>query len=159
MSPEPRRSWLRDAPLPQWVARLVVGGVYVWFGVNKIADPIAFLKAMHAYGMLPESPPWLLNGSAVVLPWFEILCGLLLVCGIWRRHAAVLLLLLTAFFTVVVAWRAHRIAEAGGLPLCGVKFDCGCGVGEVWFCHKVAENTALVLLAALAAWSRAGRRA
>jgi hypothetical protein len=29
-----------------------------------------------------------------------------------------------------------------------VKFDCGCGAGEVYICHKLAENAALLLLAA-----------
>jgi hypothetical protein len=38
-----------------------------------------------------------------------------------------------------------------------VKFDCGCGAGEVLACHKLVENC---LLMALSAWllSGCGRR-
>lgn len=149
--------WLREGGVPLAAARLCVGGVYVWYGVNKVADPVAFLKALHGYDMLPHSPPHLLNLAVVVLPWLEVLCGALLLLGVWRRTAAGLLLAMTVFFTVVVTVRARALAAAGGLPLCSVQFDCGCGLGEVWFCTKVAENAALVLLAALALASRSRR--
>ena len=29
-----------------------------------------------------------------------------------------------------------------------MKFDCGCGTGEVFICHKLVENTVLLLLSA-----------
>jgi hypothetical protein len=35
-----------------------------------------------------------------------------------------------------------------------VKFDCGCGAGEVLICHKLVENTVLLLLSA---WLLTGR--
>ena len=34
-----------------------------------------------------------------------------------------------------------------------MKFDCGCGMGEVFICHKLVENTVLLLLSA---WLLAG---
>jgi hypothetical protein len=40
------------------------------------------------------------------------------------------------------------------MPFCTVKFDCGCGAGEVFICHKLVENTVLLLLAA---WLLTGR--
>lgn len=149
--------WLREGLLPSLVARAVVGGVYVVYGFDKVREPAAFLKAIHGYDLLPASPPQLLNLTTIVLPWFEILCGGLLLLGAWRRTAATLLCGLTAFFTVVVTLRASALATAGGLSLCGVRFDCGCGGGEVWFCAKFAENCGLVLLAAIAALSRNDR--
>ena len=51
-------------------------------------------------------------------------------------------------FTLVVLKRALAIAAATGKPFCAVKFDCGCGAGEVYICHKLVENSALLLLAA-----------
>lgn len=149
--------WLREGGLPLLLARLCVGGIYVSYGIDKVRHPIAFLKAVHGYDMLPLSPPQLLNVTVVVLPWFEILCGSLLLLGFWRRTIAVLLCGLTLFFTVAVAMRGATLAEAQQLPWCGVRFDCGCGGGEVWLCSKLAENTALIVLAALAAWSRSQR--
>jgi hypothetical protein len=35
-----------------------------------------------------------------------------------------------------------------GVSFCAVKFDCGCGAGEVFICHKLVENTVLLLMAA-----------
>ena len=146
--------WLRHGALPMLLARLCVGGVYVWYGVNKVREPAAFMKALHGYATLPSDPPYWLNLTVVVLPWIEILCGSLLLLGLWLRSAAAMLFVMTVAFTVMVAMRASAIAAAQALPLCGVKFDCGCGVGEVWFCSKLAENSALIVLAALALWSR-----
>ena len=33
------------------------------------------------------------------------------------------------------------------LAFCAVKFNCGCGNGEVIACHKLVENACLILLA------------
>jgi hypothetical protein len=49
-------------------------------------------------------------------------------------------------FTLVVLKRALVIAAEKGIPFCAVKFDCGCGAGEVFICHKLIENTVLLLL-------------
>ena len=57
-------------------------------------------------------------------------------------------------FTLLVLKRALLIAATSGKPFCAVKFDCGCGAGEVFICHKLLENTALLLLAA---WLLTGR--
>lgn len=149
--------WLRDGGVPLLLARLCVGGIYLSYGIDKVQHPIAFLKAVHGYDMLPLSPPQLLNVTVVVLPWFEILCGSLLLLGFWRRTIAVSLCALTLFFTVAVALRGSTLAEAQQLAFCSVRFDCGCGGGEVWLCNKLAENLMLIALAALAAWSRSQR--
>ncbi|MCC6671770.1 MAG: DoxX family protein [Planctomycetes bacterium] len=157
VTPRGFRGWLRDAALPLLVARLVVGGVYVWYGVNKVREPVAFLKALHGYGILPVEPPHPLNLTVVVLPWIEILCGALLLAGAWLRAAGVLLCAMTVVFTVAVALHASGLAAAQGLSLCAVRFDCGCGIGEVWVCPKLAENLALIALAGVAAGSRSRR--
>jgi hypothetical protein len=42
------------------------------------------------------------------------------------------------------------------LPFCLVKFDCGCGAGEVFICNKLLENCLLVFVACalVAGWGR-----
>ena len=57
-------------------------------------------------------------------------------------------------FTLVVLKRALAIAAVSGKPFCAVKFDCGCGAGEVFICHKLVENAVLFLLLA---WLLTGR--
>ncbi len=149
--------WLRHAAAPMLVARLVLGGVYVAYGIAKVLDPVSFLKALHGYAMLPVSPPYWLNVTVVVLPWVEILGGLLLLLGGWVRAASALLLLLTVVFTVAVTVHGLALAAAGQLPPCAVRFYCGCGTGEVWLCNKVAENVGLTALAVIAVASSSRR--
>jgi uncharacterized membrane protein YphA (DoxX/SURF4 family) len=97
-----------------------------------------------------------LNAIAAGLPWFEVFCGLLLVAGVAVRGTALMALAMLIPFTLIVLRRALAIAAAQGLPFCAVKFDCGCGTGEVVICHKLAENGLLVLLASglLTGWGR-----
>jgi len=52
-------------------------------------------------------------------------------------------------FTLIVLKRALAIASAEGILFCAVKFNCGCGTGDVLICQKLVENTGLMLLALL----------
>jgi uncharacterized membrane protein YphA (DoxX/SURF4 family) len=112
--------------------------------LSKALGPELFLKQVHQYQMV--SSPLLLNSIAAGLPWFEVFCGLLLLAGIAVRGAALMVALMLVPFTILVLKRALGIAGAEGLPLCAVKFDCGCGSGEVFICRKVTENCLLLLL-------------
>ena len=98
--------------------------------------------------------PFLLNSIGAALPWFEVYCGLLLLFGVAVRGSAVMLAAMLVPFTLVVLKRALAIAAVSGLPFCAVKFDCGCGAGEVFICHKLVENTVLLLLTG---WLLTGR--
>ena len=148
------RAWLRRNPGPMLAARLLVGGVYVWFGVNKVVDPVGFLKALREYDVLPSSPPHWLNLTVIVLPWLEIVCSVLLLVGAWLRAAGSLLLVMTVVFTVALSARAIGEASHQGIGVCDVNFDCGCGIGHVWFCSKLVENLVLLLLACVVVRSR-----
>ncbi|GAB4144565.1 MAG: hypothetical protein Fur0037_12360 [Planctomycetota bacterium] len=132
------------------LAALALGGVFCAFGFEKVRAPAEFLKALHGYAILPGGPPFLENASALALPWFELLCGALLIAGVWRRTAALALLGLLVAFTLAVLQRGLRIAGETGACICSVRFDCGCGSGPVPFCAKLIENSALMLLAVLA---------
>ena len=50
-------------PLPALI-RIFLGGFFIYAGRNKVRDPVAFLKGVHLYDMLPETPAiFLLAGS------------------------------------------------------------------------------------------------
>lgn len=132
-------SWL---PL---IARLVVGLTFVSMGAAKIEDPVVFLKLIREYGMLPEQPPWMLNSTAVVLPWLEVLCGVALVFGVAVRGTALVLVGMLAVFTTAIAVRALGVMDAEGIAYCAVAFDCGCGGGPQNICRKLTENGGLLL--------------
>lgn len=127
------------------LARWALGAVFIYMGLTKALHPELFLKLLRQYQMVAN--PFLLNSIAAGLPWFEVFCGLLLVCGVAVRGTALMLVLMLVPFTAVVLHRALAIAGAQHLALCAVKFDCGCGGGEVLICKKVLENCVLLVLA------------
>ncbi len=126
------------------LARWFLAAVFIYMGLNKALQPEQFLKLTHQYNL--TETPFILNSIAAALPWFEVFCGILLLIGVAVRGTALLLVAMLVPFTLVVLKRALGIASAQSLPFCAVKFDCGCGSGEVVICHKIIENSLLVLL-------------
>lgn len=127
----------------------------LWMGLSKALDPVHFLKLVRQYEVV-SSPPWI-NVVAAGLPWFEALCGLFLLAGFAVRGTALISLLLLLPFTAMVWRRALELQARGGLPFCAIRFDCGCGAGEVYICAKLAENILLLLLSAFLVWQEAPR--
>lgn len=127
------------------LGRWLLGALFVYMGLNKALSPEAFLKLVRQYELVSNA--LLLNSIAATLPWFEAFCGVLLLAGIAVRGTALVTVALLVPFTVAVWRRALAISTAKGLAFCAVKFDCGCGTGEVLVCHKLIENSLLILLA------------
>ena len=150
----PTRSsmWRRmDASgFPLLIVRFVLGGLFIYMGINKLGHPIEFLKQIHLYHMLPESPPYFLNTTAIVLPWIEVLCGVLLVVGLAVRAAALQVLVMLSVFTPAILLRALAIRHETGTAFMDIAFDCGCGSGVVITWIKLLENSGLWLLASYA---------
>jgi uncharacterized membrane protein YphA (DoxX/SURF4 family) len=135
------------------LARWALGAWFIYLGLNKALHPVEFLKLVRQYQMVAN--PVVLNSIAALLPWFEVFCGVLLVAGVAVRGTALLSLGMLGGFTFAVLKRALAIVAANGIPFCAVKFDCGCGTGEVLICHKLLENSLLILLSGLlTAWPR-----
>ncbi len=143
-------SWIRTRPAAV-LARWVLGAVFIYLGLNKALHPVDFLKLIREYDLVQN--PFLLNFIAAVVPWFEVFCGLLLLAGVAVRGSALILTTMLIAFTVVILRRALALHSALAIPFCAVKFDCGCGTGEVLICRKLTENIVLMLLAC---WLLAG---
>jgi uncharacterized membrane protein YphA (DoxX/SURF4 family) len=144
---------VRVADVLAVVARWFLGGMFLYMGLSKALHPVEFLKLVRQYDLLHHHA--LLNFVASALPWFEIFCGLLLLLGVAVRGASVMLVAMLIPFSLAVLMRALDIHEAGHLAFCAIKFDCGCGAGEVLICRKLAENVLLTgLSAALIFWRR-----
>jgi len=118
-------------------ARIVVGLVFLLYGLDKIAHPDDFARAIANYRLLPEA---LINLVAVTLPWVECVCGLLLLAGQWVRSAALVSAFLLGVFVVAVS-----ITLARGLDIaCGcLDADAGRKVG-----FKLLVEDLLLLVAA-----------
>jgi uncharacterized membrane protein YphA (DoxX/SURF4 family) len=128
------------------LGRWALGGALLYLGLSKALHPVDFLKVLRQYDLVETQR--LLSLVAAVLPWFEVFCGLLLLTGVAVRGAAILALSMLVPFTVLVAHRALGIHQAEAIPFCAIRFDCGCGAGEVNICGKILENGFLILLAA-----------
>lgn len=126
------------------LARWTLGILFLYMGLKKAMHPEEFLKLTRQYDMVQS--PFLLNAIASGLPWFEAFCGLLLLLGIAVRGTALTLMAELVPFTWMVWRRALALQVIRGIPFCAVKFDCGCGAGEVFICHKLTENFLLILL-------------
>jgi len=92
---------------------LALGLLFVMAAWPKVADPPAFAKAVYAYHLLPG---WAVHGVALILPWMEMLCGLTLLAGLWKRAAS---LWISVILLVFIG--ALGINLAKGRPV-----DCGC---------------------------------
>ena len=135
--------------------RGLFGVLLLWAAVSKLANPTEFLGSIYGYELpLPRS--WL-QAVAIVLPWVELLCGLMLLTGF--GVAAALLLSVAMMIVFVLA--------TGQAWVRGLDIACGCfdlkvfGLAEKWpgvvkFLESVAfaffRNLALTALAGWLLW-------
>jgi uncharacterized membrane protein YphA (DoxX/SURF4 family) len=124
--------------------RWALGAFFIYMGLKKAMHPVEFLKLARQYEMVHS--PFLLNSIAAGLPWFETFCGILLLMGVAVRGTALTLVGVLVPFTWLVLRRALALQALHGIPFCAVKFDCGCGAGEVFICRKLTENFILILV-------------
>lgn len=152
-------AWRRldDSGVPLLLARLTLGALFIYMGGHKLGDPIDFLKLVRQYEMLPEEPAIFLNSTAIVLPWLEIVCGVGLILGLRLRGAAACVVIMLCVFTPAILLRALHLHGQQGGSFLDIKFDCGCGSGEVYAWKKILSNLGLLALSILALVSRSTR--
>ena len=92
---------------------ILIGALFVYAGVVKVLDPVAFARDIDNYKMLPWSAAVSLG---LYLPWLEIFCGLALITRILYRGSV---LIVTGLMTLFIA--ATIVAKARGLDI-----TCGC---------------------------------
>jgi putative oxidoreductase len=95
------------------IFRIVVGLVFIYASIDKIADPAYFAVTIQHYQLLPNLT---INLVAIILPWLELICGVLLVAGIWHRSAALIISFLLITFIIAITSVIIR----------GLDIDCGC---------------------------------
>jgi uncharacterized membrane protein YphA (DoxX/SURF4 family) len=97
----------------QLLARLALGGIFIYASLDKIAHPLEFAKIIANYRILPD---FLVTLPALVLPWLELFAGFCLVAGFWVRSSTLLLALLLLAFIAALGFNAAR----------GIQISCGC---------------------------------
>ena len=103
------------------ICQLFLGGIFIYAGFGKIMNPDVFTEAVRNYQMLPNS---LVSIVVYVLPWMELVFGLLLALDIYPRFSAFILTALMGVFIIVILITTIR----------GIDIRCGC------FIQKMAEE-------------------
>ncbi|GBD06985.1 hypothetical protein HRbin21_00795 [bacterium HR21] len=132
--------------MPAWVrellglaARVVVGMVFLVAAADKVGNPEAFARSIANYRLLPLE---LVNLPALILPWLELLIGLMLLVGVRIRAAAAVAAVLLVVFTAALVSALAR----------GLDIHCGCfsqTAAERIGWGRVVEDVGLLVLAVL----------
>ena len=116
--------------------RIILGLVFIVAGVEKISNPESFAISIENYKIMPV---FIVNFTAIPLPWIEFITGLLLIFGVSvKENTAIINILLVVFIVLVVT-----------ALLRGLDIDCGCfGTldGQKVGLRKIAENLFLLAL-------------
>lgn len=123
-----------ENPVLNLLARLIVGIVFLYAAVGKIADPHTFSKEIANYNLMIDSG---VNLIALILPWMELVLAVFLIAGIRQRTSAILSAVLMLVFIVAVA----------GAMIQGLDINCGCfaeSSAKVGW-RKLFENFGLLL--------------
>jgi putative oxidoreductase len=130
----------RAMTLAEGVLRLGLGGLFVFAGAIKVADPAGFAVEIHNYQLFPALAPVL----AATLPAVELAVGAAILGGsrAWMRAGALASTALLVVFTVAV----------GSVVVRGINITCGCfgaGSGPVTWITVLRDVALLAASAAL----------
>ncbi|MCF7796876.1 MAG: DoxX family membrane protein [Lentisphaeria bacterium] len=129
---------MRLNPVIRHILRILLGGLFIYASLDSLWRPALFTRAIYNYHLLPDI---FLHPAAILLPWVEMITGIMLIANIFPRTNAGIQAVLLMVFTIAVS-----IAVARGLDI-----NCGCfSLDEngtrttVW---KIGENLLMIVLA------------
>ena len=95
------------------ICRIVLGGIFIYASLDKIAHPAEFAKGIGNYHVLPFG---LENLLALTLPWLELLAGVALITGVMVDGAAIMVIIMNIVFIFAISQALAR----------GISIECGC---------------------------------
>ncbi len=112
----------------QTLCCFILGGIFIYAGIDKIRNPYDFAQIIYDYQLLPDI---FIYFVAVTLPWIEMVTGLFLISGVFTRTSSIILSSLLLAF--IVAFTINEIR--------GFNISCGCFPTE-----KKSLGDSLILL-------------
>lgn len=95
------------------IFRIALGGLFVFASWNKILDPHGFAEIVRNYKILP---PMFVNPVALLLPWTEMVCGVMLISGFLVKGSVLVIDIMMMIFTLALLFNVYR----------GLDVSCGC---------------------------------
>jgi uncharacterized membrane protein YphA (DoxX/SURF4 family) len=135
--------------------QIALGAIFVVAALPKITDPPSFAHMIYNYRILPAG---LINLSALVMPWVELVIGLCLILGVWVRPARWIVTAMLVVFMTAISINLVR----------GNAIDCGCfdtsaanltheeRIRDMWL--VLLRDAGMLLMAAQLAWAERNRR-
>jgi len=119
-------SELLRSPRLHLLVRVLLGAVFVYASLDKIADPAGFARIVYQWQVLG---PVASNVVAVTLPGVELVAGLLLIVGVWKRDAAAVVAVLLVVF---IAAAVFVLARGVDVDNCGCTSVAAAGAAPSW---------------------------
>jgi len=108
-----RLNLLLENKWAELVLRWIIGIIFVYASIHKIAQPAAFAKIIYGYYLFPD---FSINLIAILIPFLELYSGIFLLLGVYPRSASIVTSGLLFGFIIAISINLIR----------GHEFDCGC---------------------------------
>ncbi|MFH1825435.1 MAG: MauE/DoxX family redox-associated membrane protein [Candidatus Firestonebacteria bacterium] len=96
-----------------FVLRLIIGILFILSSFNDLYNPEYFRTSILMYKILPVM---LASITAIVLPWLEFVCGILIILNVHTKSSALILSVILVAFIGAISLNLVR----------GYIHDCGC---------------------------------
>jgi putative oxidoreductase len=93
--------------------RVYLGGVFIYASMYKIGYPAEFAQNIASYQIVPF---WAVNLLAVVMPWTELISGIMLIVGLRSKSAVAMIAAMLVLFTLAILLSLVR----------NIPIGCGC---------------------------------
>lgn len=110
------RDWLKAGithPVLGLLLRVYIGGVFVYASMYKINYPGEFAETIASYQLVPY---WAVNLMALVMPWTELIGGILMILGVRTKSAAAVIAGMLVMFSLAILITLIR----------DINIGCGC---------------------------------
>ena len=136
----------------QLIARILLGGIFIYASIDKIVFPRDFAKIVMNYGILPTKVAIYFS---FLLPWIELFLGMFLIIGLFVRESALLLssLLLVFMAAMIIKSINGGIQNCGCFSMSSQKFESiyllllrdvlllGCGITVIFLYKKQSTSS------------------